>query len=523
MPLAFFLKAAAGAAIRTALLIGLAVFVFGGAAQAAPATHIVITGPNPLGSYITYEFDYAALDASGNVDTTYNGTVALTSSDPLFANLGNVTFSNGIGIENGVLKTAGTQTITATDIANPDITGTASFTVVPGPAQYIGVSVPANATAGTPISFTVTAYDLVFNVATSYGGTVHFTNTDRYGIVPADSTITNGVGTFTATLGTVGSQTITATDATNSLAGTSGGIAVSNGPAALFGFRVRPTTAVSGAAFSVNLLALDIYGNLASNYTGTVHFTSSDPSAALPTNTTLSSGQGSFSATLYALGNQSITATDSVTSSITNTQAVTVTTPPALRLRVSTAAAATSGTPDTVTVTALDASGNTARGYTGTVHFTSSAADATLPVDTTLVNGVGSFPVTFKAVGHYSVTATDTATSSITGTSGSVNVTAGAATQLKATAQSSAVVNRQFGVVVQALDAYGNVATGYTGTIHLTSTDPNAVLPANGVLYSGQRTFLVTLKTVGSQTVTATDTVNSAFTATTGAVTITAH
>jgi hypothetical protein len=43
------------------------------------------------------------------------------------------------------------------------------------------------------------------------------------------------------------------------------------------------------------------------------------------------------------------------------------------------------------------------------------------------------------------------------------------------------------------------------------------------VLYSGQRTFLVTLKTPGSQTVTATDTVNTGFTATSGAVTVTAH
>jgi hypothetical protein len=104
-----------------------------------------------------------------------------------------------------------------------------------------------------------------------------------------------------------------------------------------------------------------------------------------------------------------------------------------------------------------------------------------------------------------------------------VNVSAGAATHLKATAQTTAVAGKAFGVVVKALDAYGNVATSYTGTVHLTSTDASAVLPANGVLYSGQRTFLVTLKTVGSQTVTATDTVTSSLTATTSTVTITAR
>jgi hypothetical protein len=85
------------------------------------------------------------------------------------------------------------------------------------------------------------------------------------------------------------------------------------------------------------------------------------------------------------------------------------------------------------------------------------------------------------------------------------------------------VANRYLSVTVTALDAYGNIATGYSGTVHLTSTDPNATIPADGPLYSGQRTFYLICKTPGNWTVTATDTVNSGLTATTGAVTITAH
>ena len=34
-------------------------------------------------------------------------------------------------------------------------------------------------------------------------------------------------------------------------------------------------------------------------------------------------------------------------------------------------------------------------------------------------------------------------------------------------------------MTVTAVDAYGNVATGYTGTVHFTSSDGQAVLPAN--------------------------------------------
>ena len=34
-------------------------------------------------------------------------------------------------------------------------------------------------------------------------------------------------------------------------------------------------------------------------------------------------------------------------------------------------------------------------------------------------------------------------------------------------------------MTVRAVDAYGNTATAYTGTVHFTSSDPNAVLPVN--------------------------------------------
>src|SRR5437016_9859462 len=46
----------------------------------------------------------------------------------------------------------------------------------------------------------------------------------------------------------------------------------------------------------------------------------------------------------------------------------------------------TAGTAGSFTVSARDAYGNTATGYTGTVHFTSSDAQAALPADYTFTN-----------------------------------------------------------------------------------------------------------------------------------------
>jgi hypothetical protein len=81
----------------------------------------------------------------------------------------------------------------------------------------------------------------------------------------------------------------------------------------------------------------------------------------------------------------------------------------------------TAGTPVLVGVTAQDASGNRILNYSGTVHFTSTDPNASLPPDTTLENGTGTFTVTFNTTGSQTVSATDLATG-VTGISASVTV-----------------------------------------------------------------------------------------------------
>ena len=70
-------------------------------------------------------------------------------------------------------------------------------------------------------------------------------------------------------------------------------------------------------------------------------------------------------------------------------------------------------------------------------------------------------------------------------------------------------------VTVTAYDPYGNIATGYRGTIAFTSTDPLAELPAPfsfAAANAGTATFSATLKTVGTQSITATDQATSTIT-----------
>lgn len=79
------------------------------------------------------------------------------------------------------------------------------------PTQF-SVSGPASSGAGIPFTFTVTAVAAYGTVVTSYSGTVHFTSSDPAAVLPQNSTLMNGMGTFSATLNSGGLQTITAAD-----------------------------------------------------------------------------------------------------------------------------------------------------------------------------------------------------------------------------------------------------------------------------------------------------------------------
>ncbi|TMF59872.1 MAG: SGNH/GDSL hydrolase family protein, partial [Chloroflexi bacterium] len=90
----------------------------------------------------------------------------------------------------------------------------ASVYAAPSPSTLQLTSSTSTPTAGTSFSFTVTAQDRSGKTDPAYGGRVHFTSSDAAAgvVLPADSTLTNGQGTFSATLMTAGAQTITATD-----------------------------------------------------------------------------------------------------------------------------------------------------------------------------------------------------------------------------------------------------------------------------------------------------------------------
>jgi hypothetical protein len=180
----------------------------------------------------------------------------------------------------------------------------------------------------------------------------------------------------------------------------------------------------------------------------------------------------------------------------------------------------TAGVAGAFTVTAEDAGGATATAYAGTVHFTSSDPQAVLPAAYTFTasdQGMHTFSATLKTAGAQSLTVTDRTSGSLTGTETGITVSPAAASKFIISAPASVSAGVAFSLTLTVEDAYGNVVTGYTGTVQFGSTDGRAKLPKDYTFTAadkGVHTFTgLVLRTKGNQKITITDTLNSSLTA----------
>jgi tartrate-resistant acid phosphatase type 5 len=315
-----------------------------------------------------------------------------------------------------------------------------------------------------------------------------------------------------------------------------------------------PSSIQAGVAANFTVTALDGFGNTATAYRGTIHFSSSDAQAVLPgdyTFTAADNGTHAFSATLKTAGSQTLLATDSGSSTVTSSQTITQPLPGDFNIsgavetadyivwrkglgtastdtdyntwRLHFGEIAGAGTESgfltqlqssviqSYSLAALNAVGKAANANSGTAQIASSGHRASLSSG----NGVHTLSATLKRADSRRLSAANFATSSIQGTQ-TIMVQAAAASSLRVVGFPSPVkagASKTFKVVV--VDAYGNIVTNYRGTIHFSSTDNRAVLPANYTFTSvdnGVHTFKATLKTVGLQSLIATDKLTSSIT-----------
>jgi hypothetical protein len=461
-----------------------------------------------------------AISGDGTTAPGYRGTAHLASTDTaavLPADFQFAAADAGVKQVMVTLKTAGAATLTANDTVKVGSQGSATVTVQAAAASvYQLTTLPATATAGQPLALTITARDAFGNVATSYAGQVNLTSTDATDVLPAAGGFTSGVRTVSLAFVKAGSHIATVQDAAATIASVDTSSVQID---AATPFRITTTvanpstTAGTAEAFSAQLV--DVYGNVCTNYTGTMHFVSNDAAAAVPTDYTFTAGDAGkhdFSVTLKTAGTESVFLSDTANAAFTGSATWTVGAGAAATCVAAQApASAVAGSLVGMTIVVRDAFGNLATTYGGTMTMTATDPRATLPVAVTYVPadaGAKAVSVALFTAGSQTVTATDVANAALT-CAAPITVNPAAAKivlGMPPNANAGYVVN----VAVAVKDIYDNALPGYTGTVTFTSSDTGAghSTPAP-LVFSGSEggvgSTVVLFVTMGPQTLSATD------------------
>ena len=482
------------------------------------ATQFVVTTqpPSPVSNGASFGVAVSAEDAFGNLVPTFTGPVSLSlASDPTGAKLlaGAVTTVNAVGgvatFSGLALNTAGIgytlqatgtlPTVTTTAFTVSSMPPVTPATTTPTTPQIVVTTQPTNTVAGAPFGFTVSVEDAGGTVDQTFNGVVTVAIGTGSGTLGGTLTATalNGVATFSGlTLNKTGAFTLTATTPVSSgtVSATTATFNVTPAAATQMVVTTQPATAVVGAVIGgttgIKVTIEDSFGNTVTTATNSLTIAL----AANPSNATLGG-----TATVAAVAGVATFSTLTLNRTGTNYQLVvsgtgfpsvvtvgfpitaTTTTTAATRLVVTTEPLSTVGVaPATfsVSVTAEDAAGNLASGFTGTVtvalQSNQTGATATLGGTTTLaaVQGEANFTtLTLNKPGtSYTVVATATGLTSAVTTP--ISIPAALATKLAIATGGQPTAGTFFAAgtpitsfVVQAQDPAGNLDTTYNGNV----------------------------------------------------------
>ncbi|MHC5539569.1 beta strand repeat-containing protein, partial [Singulisphaera rosea] len=431
-----------------------------------------------------FSLTVSAKDASGDLDPNYSGLVTLSlAANPGYGMFGGTLTTqavNGIATFTGLMlnEPASGYLIEASASGLSDAT-TSTITVTSAGPQLAITTQPTSVKTEQIFSLTVTAKDANGNFDPTYSGLITLSLVTNPGNGMLGGTLTahavNGVATFTGlTLNRMGvgysirASTSGLTDATSSA------ITVTPAATQLVITTPPPSSVNTAAAFSMTVTAEEAYGTIDLDYNGpiTLSLAANPGDGMLSGKLTVNAVQGvatftGLSLNKAAFGYQIKASASSLTAATTAIDVM----PIATQLTFLGMSAATTMVNYSVTVRALDASGNFDPYYTGqvTISLYSNPSNGTLVGTLTAqtVNGIATFTgLTFNKAGVYRLQATAPGLS--TANSPAFNVFP-AATQLVITPPlpSSVKTGETFTLTVAAEDANGNLDPNYTGIVRI--------------------------------------------------------
>ena len=435
--------------------------------------------------------------------------------------------------------------------SNPFLVYAGSFSrmqiVVPGesplPGSVSGLTgSPSAEAAGRGFPVSVYATDAYWNPVGS-GDNVRIASGTDPADSPVSGNLSNGFRQFTFTLVTVGTQTLTVTDLTNSSRTpmTSAGIQVISASMDHFVFSAIPSPQIAGVPVAVTIRATDTSGNTVPGYAGDVIVSgNTGPGSISPSLVTFTNGVWTGPVTLYGAGGAvRLTCSDfSAPPHLGTSGSIVVNPGPFTKLQIilpgetakggtadgkdGTPTSQTAGSPFSLTVRAVDQYWNLVNGVSDRIAFASTDSFATIPPETTLVNGQIVFNARLYKSGSQTITVSDVDNSAIQpNTSGAVTVIGGAFSRVlilapgespapgtstgRTGAATDQSINYAFTLTILATDQWWNPVSGPTDVVHITSGDPLAQLPADQAMVNGVASMTMRLSTGGFQQISVTD------------------
>jgi hypothetical protein len=370
---------------------------------------------------------------------------------------------------------------------------------------------------------------------------VRITSSDPGASTPVTGSLVEGYRQFTVWLATIGTQTLTVSDQTNSFIQgmTSSGIPVI--PSAPDHFVIDPITSpvVAGEAVQVTIRATDVGDNTIPDYSGDALLLANTGSGSIsPEAITFVNGvwigniefRGAGGSVAFTCSDYAIPPHMGVSNNfevLPDAYAGLQVLLPGQTPQGGTEVGFTgnpldqnAGSNFNVTVRAVDQFWNRVSGITNRIQLSSTDPFAAFPAETNLINGEVVVPTTLFKAGSQRISASDTDSTSVADhTSSPVYLLSGTYTRIlliapgelpapgteegrtgTATDQS---INYAFNVTVYATDTWWNPIAGVTDIIHITSGDPLAELPADAPMQDGQVIMPVRLSTGGFQQITA--------------------
>jgi len=533
---------------------------------AAPGT---ASGKTGTASYqaanIPFNITVRACDSQWNLVNTVTDAVQILATDAGATLPSPAQLQSGTRTFSVTLNAAGNFSFQAHDQSDITIPDGSSGSVHTQVLQGFRFSTIDNSQrAGVAFSITITAVDPTLARVQGFNGVVNLKQIASFAeaaISPPTVTMSGGTWSGNVTLylkddAVQGSAIYAWLASFPNKDGTSGGFDVRAGsfkrllivlpgqspaPATPTGLTGTPSSQISGTPFSVTVSATDNWFNqVGSDHR--VRLTTTDPAGVTPSSTTMNNGRATMNVTLFTVGTQTITASDRDDSSILpmTTTGINVQPSAAHHFAIGTVASPqTAGVPVTVTIRAVDASGNTVPGFSSdAVLYSNTGLGSISPELITFSNGVWTGDMTFKGAGaNVSFTCSDFATTPHTGSSNQFQVRPGpfAALQIllpgetvhpgTPSGKSGTPTNQSAGSVftatVRAVDQFWNVVNTVTDSVVLGSSDAFAVMPAETVLTAGQVLVPVRLARSGPQRIWVSDPIQPAITPdTSAAVTI---